>query len=193
MDEKRKLGYMVKIGYSKDFKESRNKYGYGQYHRTVEVLHLYEGDFTLDDESKLKQYFKDCILFGREYLEYCPKVIDFFDTYDTTEKLMNKLSTLTIKSSKRYSVCPWLVDYIIQEQYKDLDISSKQQKRDEIIESLKNYNSERQVSSACSIYGLIEDDVTEYIESKINLEGVDDNISKLLLEFKELKDVVSKL
>ena len=81
MDEKRNLGYMVKIGYSKNFKESRNKFGYGQYHRTVEVLHLYEGDFTLDDESKLKQYFKDCILFGREYLEYCPKVIDFFDVF----------------------------------------------------------------------------------------------------------------
>jgi hypothetical protein len=70
MDEKRKLGYMVKIGYSKDFKESRNKYGYGQYHRTVEVLHLYEGDFTLDDELKLKQYFKGVKrLWGKDRFE----------------------------------------------------------------------------------------------------------------------------
>jgi hypothetical protein len=49
MDEHRNLGYMIKIGYSKSLKESRMKYGYGQYHRTVEVLHLYEGDFTLKD------------------------------------------------------------------------------------------------------------------------------------------------
>ena len=193
MDEKRKLGYMIKIGYSKDFKESRIKYGYGQYHRTVEVLHLYEGNFTLDDESKLKQYFKDHVLFGREYLEFCPEVIDFFDTYDTSEKLMNKLSTLTIKSSRKYPVCPWLIDYILQEHYKELDISSKQQKRDEIIESLKNYSPKKQISNACSIYGLIEDNVKKYIESKTNLENIDNNIRKISIEFNNLKDEVIKL
>ena len=192
MDEKRKLGYMIKIGYSKDFKESRNKYGYGQYNRTVEVLHLYVGDFTLDDELKLKQYFKDHVLFRREYLEYCPEVIDFFDTYNTTEKLMNKLSTLTIKSNRKYSVCPWLVDYIIQEQYKDLDVSSKQQKREEITESLKCYSPKKQISNVCIIYGLIEDDVKKYIESKINLENIDNKIRKLSIEFNNLKDEVIK-
>jgi len=193
MDENRKLGYMVKIGYSKDFKERRNKYGYGQYHRTVEVLYLYEGNFTLDDELKLKQYFKDYVLFGREYLEFCPEVIDFFNTYDTTEKLINKLSTLTIKSSRKYSVCPWLIDYILQEHYNGLDISSKQQKRDEIIENLKNYSPEKQVSSACSIYRSIEDDVKKYIESKTNLENIDNNIRKLSIEFNNLKDEAIKL
>ena len=193
MDEHRNLGYMIKIGYSKSFEESRNKYGYGQYHRTVELLHLYEGNFTLDDELKLKQYFRDRVLFGREYLEYCPEVLDFFDTYNTTEKLIDKLSTLTIKYSRQYTVNPWLIDYIIQTCYEDLDISSKQKKRDEVIENLKYYNPKKQISSASSIYGLKKDDIQTYIESKTKLDNIDNNISRLSIEFNNIKDEVTKI
>ena len=193
MDEHRNLGYMIKIGYSKSLEESRMKYGYNRYHRTVEVLHLYEGDFTLDDEMKLKQYFKDYVLFGREYLKYCQEVLDFFKTYDTTEKLKNKLSTLTIVCNIRYPVCPWLVDYIIKFCYSNLDEVSRQNKRGEIVESLRYSRSNKQVENACSIYGIKKEDVVNYINSKSNIKDINNKIKVLAEEFLNITETVKRL
>ena len=117
MDEELNLGYMIKFGYSKDF-EDRMKTGYNAYHRFVKVLHLYEGDFTREDESKVKQYFRenDLVLFGDEYMKYCSEVLEFFNTYNTSEKLRDKINTIPHKpkQSRRYNkVNPHYIEYII--------------------------------------------------------------------------------
>lgn len=78
MNEKRELGYMVKFGYTENF-ENRMKIGYSQYHNYIEILHLYEGNFTKDDETRIKQYFKEknCVFIREEYLKFIPEVLDF--------------------------------------------------------------------------------------------------------------------
>ena len=55
MDEEYNLSYKVKFGYTENFK-SRMKNGYEAYYgdEAYQVLHVYKGDFSEDDEFAIK-------------------------------------------------------------------------------------------------------------------------------------------
>ena len=58
---------------------------------------MYE-DGNLEDESKLKMFFKDKVLFKEEWIEYSEDIIKFFKDNDTIEKLRESLKDInTIK------------------------------------------------------------------------------------------------
>ena len=77
------------------------KTGYSAYYgeKGYQVLHIYNGDFTKRDEDIIKQHLKDYCLFGREWFKCCQEVLEFFNTYDTPEKLRARIDQLP-KSSK---------------------------------------------------------------------------------------------
>ena len=79
MDKEYGLSYKVKFGYTENFKQ-RMKTGYEAYYgqEGYQVLHVYEGDFTLDDEFIIKQYLKDYTLFKNEWFKCCSEVLEFF-------------------------------------------------------------------------------------------------------------------
>ena len=122
MDEKETLCYSIKFGFAKDFND-RLKNGYGAYFWNITVLHVYEGDFTLDDEYIIKQYLAKYSLFKTEWFKYCQEVLDFFNKYDTTKKLKTKIDKIPLKkkSEKTYhNVDCLLLNYIIQSYYGEL-------------------------------------------------------------------------
>ena len=194
MDEELNLGYMIKFGYSKDF-EDRMKTGYNAYHRFVKVLHLYEGNFTREDESRIKQYFRenDLVLFGDEYMKYCSEVLEFFDTYNTSEKLRNKINTIPYKQSTRYyKVNYHYIEYIISRIYPDLtELLDLQDKRDEIFKILRMYKEKEQLTYIKTEYGITENELVNYI-SKI-ITNPTPRSCELVEEFNHYGDTTSKL
>ena len=194
MDEELNLGYMIKFGYSKNIKD-RIKNGYGQYHRNIKVLHTYKGEFTVDDESRIKQYFRDCglVLCKDEYLKYCSEVLEFFNTYNTSEKLKNKINTIPYKlKNKYYKVNYHFIEYIISKVYPDLtELLDLQEKRDEIFKTLRKYKEIEQYTYIKEEYGITENELKSYITNIIS--NPTSKACELVIKFNELKDSRKKL
>jgi hypothetical protein len=101
--------------------------------------------------------------------------------------LINVLSTLSV-TKKSYVVCPWLIDYIIRTCYKDLTVIEKLKKIDKIINKLRYFKQERQLTIACSTYRLEKKLAKNYIDSKTNLKDLDSKIKNLVQEFISIKN-----
>ncbi len=191
MNEKRELGYMIKFGYTENF-ENRLKMGYNQYHNHVEVLHLYEGDFTIEDETRIKQYFRerDCVFIRDEFLKFIPEVLDFFDTYDTTDKLKEKIDQLPKMSKdgrRYYKVSDLYVKYIISKCYPDLQLVDRQNVRTEIYRNLRNYSPNEQMIYIQTTYKISHEEMLKYIEeNSVDLFLISDNIKELVENFSRL-------
>lgn len=197
MDEELNLGYMIKFGYSKDF-DDRLKRGYNAYHRYVKVLHLYEGDFTMEDETRIKQYFRDngLILYGDEYLKYCPEVLNFFETYNTSEKFRDKINSIPYKSEqirKYHKVNYIYIEYIISKVFPHLtELLDRQNKRDEIYKILREYKEKEQYIYIKTEYGITEDELQNYTSSRI-APNPTIKACKLAEKFLEIGDTTEKL
>jgi sulfur relay (sulfurtransferase) DsrC/TusE family protein len=197
MNEKRELGYMIKFGFSENF-ENRMRIGYSQYHNYVEVLHLYEGKFTKDDETRIKQYFRerDCVFIREEYLKFIPEVLDFFDTYNTAEKLKSKISQLPkiSKSGRSYVVNNLYIECILNKCYPDLQLVDRQNMRGKLYKELRSYIPKEQIVYIQSAYNISEENLLKYVEDHtIDLSNISDEIKKLADEFCSLKNTSSRL
>jgi len=198
MNEKRELGYMVKFGYTENF-ENRMKMGYNQYHGYVEVLHLYEGNFTMDDETRIKHYFreKDCVFVRDEYLKFIPEVLDFFDIYNTTEKLKRKISQLP-KMSKNgrsyYEVDDLYIECILHQCYSDFQLTDKQNMIVKIYKKLRNYSPEEQIVYIQSTYNISKEVLQKYIEdNSVDMSKVSKKVKELLKKFNSYVHTKRKL
>jgi len=197
MNERRELGYMIKFGYTENF-ENRLKMGYNQYHNYTEVLHLYEGDFTIDDETRIKQYFRerDCVFIRDEFLKFIPEVLDFFDTYNTTDKLKEKINQLPKMSKdgrRYYKVSDLYVKYIISKCYPDLQLVDRQNVRTEIYRNLRNYSPNEQMIYIQTTYKISQEEMLKYIEeNSVGLSIISDNIKELVENFNRLLNSMEK-
>lgn len=162
MDENLNLGYTIKIGFSKNF-ENRLNQGYKTYYSYVKILHRYKGNFTMEDETKLKKYFKEYLLSKDEYYEYCPEIIDFFNIYNTSDKLKQKLDSFPRKVSATFSVNSNLIEYVIIKKYSNNDFIDKQQKRDDLYNCLKRYKLSSQYKYVCEKYNIEKEDILLYL------------------------------
>lgn len=198
MNEKRELGYMVKFGYTENF-ENRMKNGYNQYHGYVEVLHLYEGDFTMDDETRIKQYFreKDYIFTRDEYLRFIPEVLEFFDTYDTTDKLKEKISQLPIMSKngrQYYSVDDLYISCILNQRYPKLRLVDRQNLRVKLYKALRNYCQKEQIIYIQSTYNITKNTLLEYVEKfSVDQSQISEEVKDMFKLFCGLTNSVDKL
>lgn len=191
MEEDLTLGYTIKIGFSENF-EKRFKSGYGSYFIYVKILHLYHGDFTKDDELVIKHYFSGHKIYRDEYYEYCSEIIDFFNTYDTPEKLKNRIDTIPFKkridsTRKYYEVNYYLLDYIIYKYHNNLELLEKQELWDSLFDILKRYSIKNQENYLMEKYKFNINEYNNYINSIPKI--YDDNIK---FAFKKFNSIDSK-
>ena len=196
MDKDYNLSYKVKFGFAENF-DRRMKAGYGAYYgkEGYQILHVYKGDFTKDrDEFAIKQYLKDYCLFGNEWFKCCQEVLGFFNTYDTSEKLKQKISEIPIKKFevKYHKVNYMLLDYIIQTYHNFEEVLQTQSKRNELKIILREYTERNQYNYLKEEYGFVLDEFLQYQEIRLKTCS-DDMIKKKVEEFNGIKSVKDKL
>jgi hypothetical protein len=197
MDKEYNLSYKVKFGYTENF-ESRMKTGYEAYYGNegYQVLHVYKGYFTLDDEFAIKQYLQKYSLFKNEWFKCCQEVLGFFKTYDTPDKLKQKISEIPVmkKSEIKYhKVNYMLLDYLIQTYYNDLqDILEVQNKRAELETILREYTERNQYNYLKEELEFDLDAFNSYQENRLS-NNSDDHVRKKVEEFNEIKAVRDRL
>ena len=198
MDKEYNLSYKVKFGYTENF-ESRLKTGYEAYYGNegYQVLHVYKGDFTKErDEFAIRQYLKEYSIHGNEWFKCCQEVLGFFKTYDTPEKLKQKISEIPVmrKSEIKYhKVNYMLLDYLIQTYYNDLqDILEVQNKRTELETILREYTERNQYNYLKEELEFDLDAFNSYQENRLS-NNLDDYIRKKVEEFNGIKTVRDRL
>ena len=197
MDKEYNLSYKIKFGFAENF-EQRLKAGYEAYYgeNGCQVLHVYKGYFTQkEDEFAIKQYLKEYLLFGDEWFKCCQEVLGFFNTYNTSEKLKQKISEIPVtkKSTERayHKVNFMLLDYITQTYYGDLNTSEIRDKQEDLKRILREYSKKNQYNYLKEIYGFNLDSYHKYVESK--LEGATQKACEMAIEFNSVRDTSKKL
>jgi hypothetical protein len=196
MDEEYNLGYVIKFGYTEDF-DQRIKTGYNAYYDFTSILHVYKGEFNKDDEFAIKQYLKEYCLFKEEWFKCCQEVLGFFNTYDTSEKLKQKILEIPVmrKSEPKYhSVNYMLIDYLIQTYYNDIqDILKIQNKRIELEAILREYTEINQYNYLKEKYKFELNYFKKYREERVLSNSNDKQLLKRVEEFNEIKRVNDKI
>ena len=192
MDKEYNLSYKIKFGFAENF-EQRMKAGYSAYYgeEGYQVLHVYKGYFTQkEDELAIKQYLKEYSLFGNEWFKCCQEVLGFFNTYNTSEKLKQKISEIPIKKSevKYHKVNYMLLDYIIQTYHKSKEVLQTQSKRNELESILREYTERNQYNYLKEEYGFDLDEFLQYQEIRLKTCS-DDIIKKKVEEFNGIRNV----
>ena len=199
MDKEYNLGYKIKFGFSEDF-NSRLKSGYESYYGKdgVKILHVYEGDFSKEDETVIKQHLKEHCLFGAEWFKCCQEVLGFFNTYDTSEKLRDRIDQLP-RSSKDgrgyYKVNYLFIECILKNYYKDItSLTEIQFKRISIHNILRNFGPEDQIKFIKENYNISEEILIKYVKNNsLDLSKVSNKVKKSVEQFNELNNSVEKL
>ena len=197
MDKDYNLSYKIKFGYTENFK-SRMKNGYEAYYgdEAYQVLHVYKGDFNEDDEFAIKQYLNEYCLFKKEWFKCCQEVLEFFNTYDTTEKLKQKISEIPVvrKTKKAYHKVNYiLLDYLVQTYYNDIcEVLEIQNKRNELEIILRKYTERNQYNYLKEVYNFDLESFNKYQEYRLS-KTLENKIKQKVEEFNEIKTVKDKL
>lgn len=196
MDKEYNLSYIVKFGFSEDF-NNRMKTGYEAYYGKdgYQVLHVYEGDFTKeDDEAAIKYHLSEYCKQGTEWFECCQEVLTFFSTYDTPEKLKDKIKTIPYQALSRrenYSVNYQHVELIISRAFPELtDLVDIFNKRIEITKILKIRSKRHQYEYIKSTYGITKKELDDFVKKhreKISKYNISDHVKNLLNKFNNYK------
>ena len=197
MDKEYNLSYKIKFGFAENF-EQRMKAGYGAYYgeEGYQVLYVYKGYFTQkEDEFAIKQYLKEYSLFGNEWFKCCQEVLEFFKTYNTSEKLKQKISEIPVtkKSTNRsyHKVNFMLLDYITQTYYYDLNIFETWNKQKELKKILREYSKKNQYNYLKENYRFDLEFYNKYVKSKF--EGVTQKACEIADDFNSVGDTSKKL
>ena len=197
MDKEYNLSYKVKFGYTENL-DSRMKNGYGAYYgeEGYQILHAYKGYFTKDiDETAIKQYLKKYSIFGTEWFRCCREVLEFFETYNTTEKLKQKISEIPMTRKYRtkfYKVNYMLIDYLLQFYYGDIsDVMVIQNKREELENILREYSERDQYKYLKEEYDFDLNSFKKYENNRLK-RNQENGINQKIEEFKRLKTSIER-
>ena len=199
INEEYDLSYKIKFGFTENF-ENRMKRGYEAYYGEsgYKVLHVYKGNFTKEDETAIKQYLKEYCLFGSEWFKCCQEVLGFFNTYNTSKKLKQKVLEIPInnkKSRETYKVDIRLVNCVSREVIKDLPFVERANRCDKLEKMFKHYTPGNQLKYVKSVYGLDESVISKHTniralklaEHFINIKSKEDRLKFIVsLENKKL-------
>ena len=198
MDEKYNLSYKIKFGFSENF-ENRMKSGYSAYYGEggYRVLYVYKGDFTKEiDETAIKQYLKEYSIFGSEWFMCCQEVLGFFNTYDTSDKLKQKISEIPLTKKyqdKFYKVDYILIDYILQFYYSDIsDVIDIQNKREDLKNILRIYSERNQYKYLKEEYNFDLNSFKKYKESRLK-RSQESGVNQKVEEFNGIKRVNDRI
>jgi hypothetical protein len=165
MDKEYNFSYKVKFGYTENF-DNRMKNGYSSYYGEdgYQILHVYKGDFTKEkDEYTIKQYLREYSLYGSEWFKCCKEVLEFFNTYDTSEKLKKKILEMPVPSKNSYNVDFRLVKCVYEELFRGLDLFTRIHRREELEETLKSYSLINQLKYIKTTYGFSDSIISKYV------------------------------
>ena len=199
MDKEYDLSYKIKFGFTENF-ENRMKAGYSAYYgeNGYKVLHVYKGNFTKEDETAIKQHLKEYCLFGSEWFKCCQEVLGFFNTYNTSKKLKQKVLEIPInnkKSREIYKVDIRLVNCVSIEVFKDLPFVERANRCEKLEKMFKHYTPGNQLKYVKSVYGLNESVISKHTniralklaEHFINIKSKEDRLKFFVsLENKKL-------
>ena len=173
------------------------KVGYSAYYDFVSILHVYKGIFSKDDEFAIKQYLKEYCLFKEEWFKCCQEVLEFFNTYDTPEKLKQKILEIPVmrKSEPKYHrVSYMLIDYLIQTYHNDIqNILEVQNKRVELETTLRKYTEINQYNYLKEKYKFELEHFKRYREGRILSNSNDKQLLNRVEKFNEIKRVNDKI
>ena len=99
-------------GYTDNWK--KRKMAYEEYCHNFIILQIYD-DGTLEDESKLKKYFKDSVVYKNEWISCTEENLKFFKDNNTIEKLRESLKFIVpiVYEKRKVKVDKYLLQFIL--------------------------------------------------------------------------------
>ena len=86
LNEIEELEYLIKIGFTEDSSSESRFISYKNHNPTFRILFRIPG-CTKDTEERLHYYFKDYLKYGHEWYRYSEEILDFFEEYNTKDKI----------------------------------------------------------------------------------------------------------
>lgn len=127
---------------------------YEEYCHNFIILQIYD-DGTLEDESKLKKYFKDSVVYKNEWISCTEEVLSFFKENDTLEKLRESLKFIVpvVYEKKRVKVDKYLLQFILDTFHSEIKDSIEKIKfRDSLEKELCRVPKEKHIDYLSSKY-----------------------------------------
>ena len=160
---------------------------------------MYE-DGNLEDESKLKMFFKDKVLFKEEWIEYSDDIVKFFKDNDTIEKLRESLKDSNpikpLKRLRKQKIDKYLIEFIYNT-YFSSTISDPLEKIDKIKE-IENeicfIPKEKHVKYFSYKYSISVDTINlEVRKLKSEITNITEEVYKAVEKFEKTKSNHNKL
>jgi len=193
-DEKHNHRNVIKIGYTGNWE--KRKQAYEEYCHNFIVLQTYE-DGTIEDESKLKVYFKDSVIYKNEWIAYTEEIIRFFKENDTIEKLRTSLKFICSHPyvKKKVKINKYLLQYVIDTFHSDItDPIEKINKRNELEKELCHIPKRKHIEYISSKYTISKDTINnEILKIEEKYFCSKDNVTKEVNEFNEIGYTTEKL
>lgn len=193
-DEKQNHRDVIKVGYTNNWK--KRKMTYEEYCHNFIILQIYD-DGTLEDESKLKKYFKDSVVYKNEWIKCTEENLSFFKENDTIEKLRRSLEFICSYPyvKKKVKINKYLLQYVINTFHSDItDPIEKINKRNELEEELCHIPKRKHIEYISSKYTISKDTINnEILKIEEKYFCSEDEISDVLKEFNNLGKTRDKL
>lgn len=162
------------------------------------MIQTYE-DGNLEDESKLKMFFKDKVLFKEEWIEYSEDIIKFFKENDTIEKLRESLKDNNpikpLKRLRKQKIDKYLIEFIYNTYFssKISDPLEKIDKIKEIEDEICFIPKEKHIKYFSYKYSISVDTINlEVRKLKSEITNISEEVYKAVEQFEKTKSNYNK-
>lgn len=162
------------------------------------MIQKYE-DGNLEDESKLKMFFKDKVLFKEEWIEYSDDIVKFFKDNDTIEKLRESLKDSNpikpLKRLRKQKIDKYLIEFIYNTYFSSTisDPLEKIDKIKEIEDEICFIPKEKHIKYFSYKYSISVDTINiEVRKLKSEITNISEDVYKAVEQFEKTKSNYNK-
>lgn len=141
----------------------------------------------MKDETKLKKYFKDSVVYKNEWIECSKEILDFFKTNNTIEKLRNTLKyvDVSVYRSRTVEVSVNLIQFVLEKFYPEItDIVEKDKIYRTLEKDLSHIKSTFHYEYISCKFSISEEEVIDGEKKIIERLGKSDvNLQNILSDF----------
>jgi len=134
---------------------------YEEYCHNFIILQIYD-DGTLEDESKLKKYFKDSVVYKNEWISCTEENLKFFKDNNTIEKLRESLKFIVpiVYEKRKVKVDKYLLQFILNTFHSEIkDFIEKIKFRDSLEKELSKVPKRKHLDYLSSKYLIPKEDL----------------------------------